>query len=831
MEELSHMYGNKITDLGDGSKIVNLLDRGNSYPGEGGGEVFLPREYAEDLVDSLRLFSDPRISEVLPSYNKDGSYEHEDGFDLNGTCKLRYDNGKLSLVDASGRSYKDIEKYDKDFNFHRYISQLGLGAGLAGGEASDEFEPEKERFRDKHPNLFKGAAIGAACLLPVGVGVGAYYTSDNSVKDIVKDIKESDFAKYISISHAAAKDISPNSNQESGVGYKIEDEGIAFDTGKGGYPSIPGEHQGNFTPKEPMNISKVYTYPSPGTGGHIEKIAFFYQNGTEIDNASWSGYKGDWHNISFDEPVKLEGNEVYKYLIKTGSYPQIIHKQNLSNSDGIITCSEFTDANSKKYNNGIPAFKLFEEVVPDTTPPGPVTGLNESELGQNYINWSWNKPPDGDFKGVKIYLDDAFVGDLEGGTNWYNATNLTEDTLYKLGVRPYDKVGNIGEWTNDTAKTLKIPNQNPIAIFNYNPENPKVNQSILFNASNSYDPDGEIDQYLWDFNNDNITDAYGKTSNHSYSAAGIKQAILKVIDNQGADNQTSREINVLANQVPIVNIGGPYSGEVDKPVSFEGYATDPDGNITKYILEFGDRSNVSKIISPPQKQVNITEMHNYSDADLYNAILKATDDNYKPGTNQTQVNITEPPGNKTWEEMNFTERKGLVELFLEKDPTEVEAANTCGWIAYRGYHNATNAKELYGLEDDIPACLDYIIEAGAPDGHMNNGILMGNNKSNVSQWYGFDAADDTTIYPVYNPDLIFPKDANFTRNFWGKGEWLEDYYKEHPIPGIPEIDGLNCSEHQVKFRIKAKAGETANISIEPEPRPYIIVPCTNAQDL
>ncbi len=827
MEELSHMYGNKITDLGDGSKIVNLLDRGNSYPGEGGGEVFLPREYAEDLVDSLRLFSDPRISEVLPSYNKDGSYEHEDGFDLNGTCKLRYDNGKLSLVDASGRSYKDIEKYDKDFNFHRYISQLGLGAGLAGGEASDEFEPEKERFRDKHPNLFKGAAIGAACLLPVGVGVGAYYTSDNSVKNIVKDIKESDFAKYISISHAAAKDISPNSNQESGVGYKIEDEGIAFDTGKGGYPSIPGEHQGNFTPKEPMNISKVYTYPSPGTGGHIEKIAFFYQNGTEIDNASWSGYKGDWHNISFDEPVKLEGNEVYKYLIKTGSYPQIIHKQNLSNSDGIITCSEFTDANSKKYNNGIPAFKLFEEVVPDTTPPGPVTGLNESELGQNYINWSWNKPPDGDFKGVKIYLDDAFVGDLEGGTNWYNATNLTEDTLYKLGVRPYDKVGNIGEWTNDTAKTLKIPNQNPIAIFNYNPENPKVNQSILFNASNSYDPDGEIDQYLWDFNNDNITDAYGKTSNHTYSAAGIKQAILKVIDNQGAENKTSREINVLANQAPIVNIGGPYSGEVDKPVSFEGYATDPDGNITKYILEFGDRSNVSKIISPPQKQVNITEMHNYSDADLYNAILKATDDNYEPGTNQTQVNITELPGNKTWEEMNFTERKGLVEDFLEKDPTEYEDAGTCGWVAYRGYHNATNAKELYGLVDNIPMCLvDSIIE-GSPSGHMTNAVLIKNNKTNISDWMFMDVGDD-----MINKNPSEMSLNNSIYNIWGKGEWLEDYYKNHPIPGIPKIDGLNCSEHQVKFKSIGKDWEPPErIIVLNETAPYIIYPVTNAKDL
>ncbi len=706
MEKSSQMYGNKRINLGD-EEIVDL-GIGNLYPGEGKGEVFLPRGYAEELVDIFRLCSDPKISDILPSYDKDG----EDGFDLNGTCELRYDNSKLSLVGASGKVYDRIEKYNKDFSFHRYIADLDLvDEDLAGGEAGDEFEPEKDRFRDKHPNLFKGAAIGAACLLPVGFGIGAYCTSDNPVKDIVKDIKESDFAKYIS--HAAAKDINPNKDNVSKGIYKptspiktIEDnrdESIAFDTGKGGYPSIPGEHQGNFTPKEPMNISKVYTYPSPGTGGHIEKIAFFYQNGTEIGNASWNGYEGDWHNISFDEqPIELKGNEVYKYLIKTGSYPQIIHKQNLSNSDGIITCSEFVDANSKKYNNGIPAFKLFEKVVPDTTPPGPVTDLNESKMGQKYINWSWNKPPDEDFKGVKVYLDDAFVGDLERGANRYNATNLTEDTLYKLGVRPYDKVGNIGGWTNDTARTLKIPNQNPIAIFNYNPKNPKVNQSILFNASNSHDPDGEIDQYLWDFNNDNITDAHGKTSNHPYSAAGIKQAILKVIDNQGAENKTSREINV------------------------------------------------------------------------------------------------EPPGNKTWEEMNFTERKDLVELFLEKDPTPYSEIGQCLYIADALYQNATNAKELYGLEDNIPMGLDHNPEYA--NGHISNAVFLGNNKSDIQHW-GFINGED--YISIFNKNITFPIELDRLDYIWANGIWItpDELYR--------------LTNYSVGFDVHWEPNQKPNITIVP----------------
>ena len=184
------------------------------------------------------------------------------------------------------------------------------------------------------------------------------------------------------------------------------------------------------------------------------------------------------------------------------------------------------------------------------------------------------------------------------------------------------------------------------------------------------------------------------------------------------------------------------------------------------------------------------------------------------------------PGNKTWEEMNFTERKALVEEFLRVDPTKYEAAGTCGWVAYRGYYNATHAKELYGLEDNIPVCLEVSIEAGSSVGHMKNGILMGNNKSNASQWYIFDAADDNTIYPIFNPDAIAPIDVNFTRNFWGKGEWLENYFNGSWPP-----DAINCSDHQIKFRIKAKAGETATVTIEPEPWPYVIYAATNEKDL
>jgi PKD repeat protein len=57
-----------------------------------------------------------------------------------------------------------------------------------------------------------------------------------------------------------------------------------------------------------------------------------------------------------------------------------------------------------------------------------------------------------------------------------------------------------------------IPNQPPTALFSYEPENPKVNQSVSFDASDSFDPDGEVVDYRWDFDGDEVVDTTGKTA-------------------------------------------------------------------------------------------------------------------------------------------------------------------------------------------------------------------------------------------------------------------------------------------------------------------------------
>ena len=134
-----------------------------------------------------------------------------------------------------------------------------------------------------------------------------------------------------------------------------------FDTGapSNPYPSIAGTHTGTITPNRTITVNKLYTYPCAGTGGHTESIELYDENGNLIASGNWNGYQqGDWHNITITPSVTLLKDNVYRYIIKTGSYPQIIHTKSKDVTGGTITCDEFIDANGKVYYDWIPAIIL-----------------------------------------------------------------------------------------------------------------------------------------------------------------------------------------------------------------------------------------------------------------------------------------------------------------------------------------------------------------------------------------------------------------------------------------------------------------------------------------
>ena len=147
-------------------------------------------------------------------------------------------------------------------------------------------------------------------------------------------------------------------SDKDGVGDACEAEpSVKFDTGPDGYPSISGTQNGTITPELTITVQKLYIYPSPGTAGHGEYARIYNQTGT-IAEASWTGYTGDWHNLSFSNSFTLYANQTYDYTIRTGSYPQIIHAESKDVTGGRITCTEFVDVNGKRHEGWIPAIRL-----------------------------------------------------------------------------------------------------------------------------------------------------------------------------------------------------------------------------------------------------------------------------------------------------------------------------------------------------------------------------------------------------------------------------------------------------------------------------------------
>ncbi|MDY7082329.1 MAG: PKD domain-containing protein, partial [Halobacteria archaeon] len=86
-------------------------------------------------------------------------------------------------------------------------------------------------------------------------------------------------------------------------------------------------------------------------------------------------------------------------------------------------------------------------------------------------------------------------------------------------------------------------NRPPVAIANA-PETVFTNQALELNGSASFDTDGNITDYNWDFDGDGTFDDSGEVVQTTYTTEGNYTVFLNVTDNGGATNSTQVEIEV-----------------------------------------------------------------------------------------------------------------------------------------------------------------------------------------------------------------------------------------------------------------------------------------------
>ncbi|MFH1013617.1 MAG: PKD domain-containing protein [Thermoplasmatota archaeon] len=162
----------------------------------------------------------------------------------------------------------------------------------------------------------------------------------------------------------------------------------------------------------------------------------------------------------------------------------------------------------------------------------------------------------------------------------------------------------------------------------------KPEQIVYFDASQSVDPDGNIEFYRWNFG-DGSSEILAKQPTHMYKTVGSYIITLTVIDNNGTSDTESTNVTIAGNPNvhPTADANGPYEGLMGSTVIFSGEnSTDTDGEIVSYSWDFGNGFTGDGMIG----------VQVYEGPGAYLVVLTVTDDAGDSSSAQTTVTITEP---------------------------------------------------------------------------------------------------------------------------------------------------------------------------------------------
>jgi len=141
-------------------------------------------------------------------------------------------------------------------------------------------------------------------------------------------------------------------------------------------------------------------------------------------------------------------------------------------------------------------------------------------------------------------------------------------------------------------KTVRVEegNQAPNPSISVSDNSPNTGEQVRFDGSTSFDSDGEIVEYQWDFDNDGDFEGSGETDYYSYGSAGEYTVTLRVEDDDGSTSTTTATVDVQEidqNESPHVDFSyDPQSPEVGESIKFSSSAYDPDGNDNQLDLDW-----------------------------------------------------------------------------------------------------------------------------------------------------------------------------------------------------------------------------------------------------
>lgn len=252
-------------------------------------------------------------------------------------------------------------------------------------------------------------------------------------------------------------------------------------------------------------------------------------------------------------------------------------------------------------------------------------GLNQVVV----FDGSKSNDPDGS---IANYLWDFGDGNTAAGVQVRH--RFMQPGKYGITLRVTDQTDLKNNWATDSL--FVVVNDTPVAKISEVPPPRCVGEPMHFSGKESFDPDGSIERYQWDFGDGST--AQGDEVEHAFNVAGNYHVTLTVDDGSGVLNSTNETtVTVKVNFPPKAEAGPDCLTCPGEKVIFEGAESwDRDGVITEYVWSFGD--------GVTGEGVNVA--HAYDQPGEYRVTLKVRDNS---GTNcdvaqdTSTVRVNSPP--------------------------------------------------------------------------------------------------------------------------------------------------------------------------------------------
>jgi len=171
--------------------------------------------------------------------------------------------------------------------------------------------------------------------------------------------------------------------------------------------------------------------------------------------------------------------------------------------------------------------------------------------------------------------------------------------------------------------------------------------TVSFDGTGSFDPDGVIVDYEWDFDGDGLFNEAGDeaaaqgspTASSTYTTYGTFNPSLRVTDDGGATDTDT--VGILVLSPPVADLqASPTSGGIPLLVSFDATGSyDPDGIIVDYEWDLDGDGIFNEAGIEAMSQGSATTSYGYASPGTFLATVRVTDNDALTDTDSVTISV------------------------------------------------------------------------------------------------------------------------------------------------------------------------------------------------